>query len=397
MRVLMTGQVGLDKESYLKEVNDKVTQQGLTFGVESIGPRMIENYTGEIDDTTILNLPKIVLDLLRQMTWKQILTRLKSSEQRENDIFVLNTHSVFRWLHGFFPALDLELVAEFDPDMVVVLIDDVLKVKKGLQGRGTDIFEFWELFAWREEEIWFSKFIANSIGKLLSKDIKFFVVPKAQGAPLLTKLMIEEDRPKTYMSFPITGMPDEEVPEIEKFKSMMNTEFIAFDPYSIEDRKLTLAYYTVEDEIKENVRESLKSLPIASPSRESIWFPYKDELSPLTLTKFKFDTELLGRELLAVLHTIDGQIVSRDYLLIDQVDFLVMYIRADERGEPRISAGCQSEMIYAYTTGKKVYAIFPGGEKRLSPWITQFSKAFRNVEDASKFILREHKRGDPRC
>lgn len=53
-------------------------------------------------------------------------------------------------------------------------------------------------------------------------------------------------------------------------------------------------------------------------------------------------------------------------MLIDQSDFVVMYIK-EERSSPKISAGCQSEMIHAYTSGKPVYVIFSGGEKKLSP------------------------------
>lgn len=390
MKILLTGQVGLNKSQYLENARQKAHEQGWELNFESIGPRMIENYTGKIDDTTILNLPKVMLDLLSHVAWRQVLSELKNSQEKKRDIFVINAHSVFRWHHGLFPALDLELVKEFAPDMVVVLIDDILQVKKGLQERGTDFFDLWELFAWREEEIWFSKFVADSVSRILSKEVSFFIVPKFQGPDLFTKLIIERDKPKTYISFPITGTPPEEKEKIDEFKAKISEVFVAFDPYSVKDRELTFTYYTIEDEIKEEIWPLLSSLENCSPPPETIWTPYRDYLSLLTLIKLKFEVEILGRQLLSVLEIIDSQIISRDYLLIDQADFVVMYVRMDDEGNPRISAGCQSEMVYAYGCGKKVYVVFSGGERRLSPWVTQFSKVFTNLSDSFDFIVREH-------
>lgn len=389
-KVLFTGQVGLNKSKYLEEAKQKANELGWKLKFESIGQRMIKNYPGKIDENSILNLSKVLLDTLRQWAWKEILSELKNSQEENHEIFVINTHAVLRWHHGFFPALELELIREFSPDIVIVLIDDILQIKKGLQERGTDFFELWELFAWREEEIWLSKFIADTASKLLSKEVQFFVVPKSQGPDLLTRLVIEKDTPKVYTSFPITGISEEEKVKIETFKERVKEEFITFDPGSIEDRDLTVAYYTVEDEMRKGVEISLNSLENCSSPNENKWTIYKDDLTPLTLSKLKFDIDLLGRELLPVLKTIDSQIISRDYLLIDQIDFVIMYIRMDSEGKPLISAGCQSEMVYGYSHGKEVYIIFAGGKKKLSPWVTVFSKAFKNTDDAFKFIIEKH-------
>jgi len=78
-------------------------------------------------------------------------------------------------------------------------------------------------------------------------------------------------------------------------------------------------------------------------------------------------------------------------LLISEADFVMIYIRKDDKENPSISAGCQSEMVYAYSGGKKIYVLFAGGKRKLSPWVTQFSKVFTNLEDAFKFVLSEYK------
>ena len=384
----MTGQSGLNKSKYLAKTEEIFTEEDIKFDFITVGHKMIENYYGKIDERTILNLPKPELELLHALTWKEILKDLNNSKEKDG-FFVLNTHSVFRWHHGLFPTLDIDLVLKFKPDMVICLIDDVLDVKKGLQSRGTDIFNFWELFAWREEETWISKFIAASVAKLLKKDIPFFLLPKAQGPRTLVNLLSKPRSPKAYISFPITGISPEEAEIIGEFKSKVKESLIVFDPYRIKDRRLTVAYYTAEEEIKEEISQIIETLE-KHERAETLWESYVDELTPLTLTRFDFSgVKLLGRELLSVIETIDSQIISRDHMLIDQSDFVIMYIK-EERGSSKISAGCQSEMIYAYTNGKPVYVIFSGGAKKLSPWVTQFSAVFKDVKDCLDHIQKTH-------
>jgi len=160
-----------------------------------------------------------------------------------------------------------------------------------------------------------------------------------------------------------------------------------------------VAYYTVEEEIQEHLGPLVESVRPSAAPEGTIWSLHKDEFSSLGLTKFSFDPPLLGRELLAVIGNLDSQIISRDYLLIDQSDFVTTYLRVGESGNPLISAGCQSELVYAYGAGKPVYVVFPGGERKLSPWVTQFSKCFTNLEDAFTYIKQHHRAsgGAPAC
>ena len=155
MRVLLTGQVGLDKSEYLRTAQERVSGLGKTLDFEAIGPLMIEAYAGKISETKLLNLQTVVLDTLRAAAWRAILGQHERIQAADH--FVVNTHAVFRWDHGLFPALDLEWVSQYQPDLVIVLIDDITLIKEGMENRGTDIFKLWELFAWREEEVCFSK------------------------------------------------------------------------------------------------------------------------------------------------------------------------------------------------------------------------------------------------
>ena len=99
MRVLLTGQVGLDKSAYLEKAVDLAERQNWKLRYETIGERMIRDYVGKLDDTTILNLPKMWLDQLRQTAWKQLVGGLTAcSETGSREILVINSHAVLRWI-----------------------------------------------------------------------------------------------------------------------------------------------------------------------------------------------------------------------------------------------------------------------------------------------------------
>ena len=391
MRVLLTGQVGLEKSEYLQHASELAKQQGKSLDFVSLGPLIIENYAGRISEGAVLNLPKVLLDTLRQAAWKDILRETERMEAADH--FVVSTHSVFRWHHGLFPALDLKWVQAYEPDLVVVLIDDIGAVKEAMKRRETDFFRLWELFAWREEEVWFSKFICDAVGSVGDKSPEFYVLAKAQGEELLWELLERnEGFPKrVYLSFPMTGISDIAKEEVDAFKDEIRKHFIAFDPGGISDRNLLTTYNTVAEEIREHCSEALESLHSCQPPEGVIWSPLVDDETALCLVKMAFadvpHAPLPGRELQQAFDAIDSQIISRDYLLIDQADFIMIYIRSDAEGTPLISAGCHSELDYAYGSGKPVFGIFGGDKSKLSPWVTKFSEIFTSVDDAREYVL----------
>ncbi|MHA1756869.1 MAG: AAA family ATPase [Promethearchaeota archaeon] len=388
-KIILTGQSGLNKKEFLENAKKTFLDLGLKFHYESLGERIIKRFGQSFNEKNILNLPRYVLDLSRSCVNDLILEEINNSDY---DIFLLNTHAVFRWQHGLFPSLDLDFVQKFKPDIIICLIDDIADIKNGLIKRGTDIFLLWELFAWREEEVWVSKFIAEYLSKILGKNIHFYLYPKKEGPDMFAKLITQNDIPKSYLSFPITGISDQEKREIDEFKLTLKKKIISFDPYSIKDRQLITIYNTIEEEIQEELKQLFIQIENSNiPSTQNnVWSLYIDELSPLLLTKIQYnEIEFLGRDFSNIINTIDYQIISRDYLLIDQCDFIVMYI-VKENDAPRISAGCQSELVYAYNKGKEVYVIYSGGEKELSPWVTQYSQVFRDINNCLDFLTRKY-------
>ena len=58
------------------------------------------------------------------------------------DFYVINTHVVFRWDHGLIPVIDVDLLLDYKPEIIVCLIDDIINVQHNLLKRGIYKFNF---------------------------------------------------------------------------------------------------------------------------------------------------------------------------------------------------------------------------------------------------------------
>ncbi|MEM2276765.1 MAG: hypothetical protein QXU43_06755, partial [Thermoproteota archaeon] len=92
--------------------------------------------------------------------------------------------------------------------------------------------------------------------------------------------------------------------------------------------------------------------------------------------------EISVREMEEVVEDLLDQIVARDYQLIDQSDFLVVYYFS-----PIMSPGVLSEMNYGFSNNKKVFVVFQGPE---SPFFNYYStKIFQTEEELVGFLRKE--------
>src|SRR5262249_13664179 len=108
MRLVITGQVGVDKGPYLERLEEIARQQGKSLKVFHVG-RMMYAEAPDVPAGRILNLPISRLNTLRRAVFKEI---LREAERHEN--IVVNTHATFRWRHGLFAAFDFDQIKAFN-------------------------------------------------------------------------------------------------------------------------------------------------------------------------------------------------------------------------------------------------------------------------------------------
>lgn len=346
MNIVISGQSGLDKSDFVESLKEFIEKKGKKVCVFHIG-KLICKERG-VNEEKILNLKINELDALRKLVFERILSEI---EKKNPENVIINTHNVFRWENALFPAFNRKYLSNLEPDIYISLIDDVdavyLRLKKT---RPSSSYTLKDLMVWREEEMIITDTLANF------HNCPHYVLSVNYGPQIIYKLMYENYLTKVYTSFPITLIRDipELVEEVRKFREWVNKRAIAFDPYcAIGEKRL---HYELERAI-DNGQNKIRIKTLG----EEIEFNVSD--------------------ISEIVADIDGQIIYRDFRLIDQSDMVLAYIPTIGE-KPQLSSGGERELEYGHDNGKKVYVIC-NLPKKLSPWINQrVDGVFKNFDEA---------------
>ena len=157
IRVLVTGQVGLDKARFLDRVVAIARANGHEVAVFNVGERMYAE-APDIVPGRILDLPRQRLTALRRSVFKDILT-----EARTGKNLIVNTHATFRWKHGLFHAYDHNQITQLAPNLYVTLVDNVDAVHERLDRDHEVRHSLKDILVWREEEIVVTEAMAEAV------------------------------------------------------------------------------------------------------------------------------------------------------------------------------------------------------------------------------------------
>ena len=158
MRAIVTGQVGMDKRSYLEKVVEFAATQGQTIELFNVG-KMMYKEGRDVPAGRILDLPLSRLNALRRSAFKDIYIQ---SQNKEN--IIVNTHATFRWRHGLFSAFDFDQIKAIQPDTLICLVDNIEVVHDRLHSEYTIDATLKDLMVWREEEIMATELLAQALG-----------------------------------------------------------------------------------------------------------------------------------------------------------------------------------------------------------------------------------------
>ncbi|MFQ5590930.1 MAG: hypothetical protein ACE5HE_07200 [Phycisphaerae bacterium] len=347
IRVVVTGQVGLDKTPFLEQVVGLASGRGAEVALFNVGERMYAE-APDIAPRRILDLPRHRLTALRRSVFKDILAQAASGRN-----ILVNTHATFRWKHGLFHAYDHAQMAELDADLYVTLVDNVDAVHERLEREHEIQHSLKDILVWREEEIVVTEAMAEAIRGYGHA----FVMSRSNpglAAESLYRLMFEPARKRVYPSYPMTHVFDQPtvLAEIEQLRDRLAEHFITFDPADMDEKRLLAdaakATERGEDHVVLDVSGRNVTLRVAEINRIS--------------------------------RDIDLQIYARDFKLIDQSDMIVSYIPESPGGRPVLSSGVERELQHAFEGTKEVYVIWqPQCEP--SPFITETATAvFKNAD-----------------
>jgi adenylate kinase len=354
MKVVVTGQVGLDKKEFLQRVVAMAREEGQSLPLFNVGDMMYAE-APDVAPGKILDLPLARLENLRRSVFKDIL-----AEARTQPNVLINTHATFRWHHGLFFAFDHDQMAALDADLYIVLLDGIDQVYRRLRRDGHRDASLKDLMVWREEEI-----LATELLSRIVRGHKCFYICVRGGDDLartLVRLMFHPEMKKAYLSFPMSHVMDlpDTLAEIEEFRRAMKRYMICFDPADMEGEK-PLTFQAIDA-----AREGHRTMTVGQGEQR---------------------VDLDVQELLGIIPDIDGQIYVRDFKLIDQADMIVSLIPALGNGKPAISSGVERELQHAHESTRDVFVIWkPKCDP--SPFITETAtRVFRSTEEAMQFFL----------
>jgi adenylate kinase len=240
--------------------------------------------------------------------------------------------------------------------MFISLIDDVHTVYARLKySRSKVHYSLKDIMVWREEEMIISDILASM------HNCPHYVLSINYGPDIIYKLMFGKKLKKIYTSFPISLILDKPklIAKIDKFRKWVSRHAIAFDPYcAIKEKTLHYKLQKAEDSTKKKFKMRILNKEI------------------------EFSTS----DVRQIIEDIDGQIIYRDFRLIDQSDMVLAFIPT-LNGKPQLSSGVERELEYGHDNGKDVYVICDIPNK-LSPFLgSRCDHVFKTIDEAKQALF----------
>ena len=360
MRIVVTGQVGLDKKPFLDRVAKIARDLGHETTVCNIGQMMYAE-APDVAPGRILDLSLSRLNSLRRSVFKDVLAACASHSPGDGSAhLIVNTHATFRWRHGLFFAFDYDQMQALSADMYITLVDNVDRLHYRLVRDGHVDHTLKDLMVWREEEI----LATEMLSQVVRGHGAFYVMACSAAdstAEAVARLFCRPRMSKAYLSFPmshVNGSPGL-LKQIADFRRQMKRHLTCFDPADVDEKGL--------GELALRAAEAGHRTVQAGPADEQA----------------VMDTN----QIIDIIPDIDGQIYARDFKLIDQADMIISLIPALPDGRPGLSSGVERELQHAHEATKDVFVIWmPQAEP--SPFITETATGvFRSTAEAVRFLI----------
>ena len=359
MRVLVTGQIGMNKKPYLESVAHLAGQRGRRLEVFHVGDRMYAE-DPDVRPGRILDLSLSRLKALRRAVFKDIIAGTTPAQDHPD--IIVNTHATFRWRHGLFGALDFDQVRMLAPDMFICLVDNIEIVHHRLHAEHDVDATLKDCMVWREE----GNLATELLAQAMDGETRFYTLSRGRTQDTIVtclRLITQPDMPKVYPSFPMSHVMDlpEVRAEIDRFRAVLARHFITFDPGDVDEKLLLQRAIQAAKEGLDWVEVQQRG-PGRPPIRASV------------------------REVLDIAGDIDGQIYMRDFKLIDQADMICSFIPELPGGLPGLSSGVGRELQHAFEPTKEVYVVWKAA-RNPSPFITETAtKVFSTIDDALSYF-----------
>jgi len=356
MIIIVTGMVGVDKKSYLQKVCELAAKKGKKVLLCNVGDMMYAEAT-DVPASKILDVPIKRLNSLRRSVFKDIIAKAKKAPN-----LIVNTHAMFRWRHGLFPAVDFDQMRQLDADMYICLIDGAAALHSRLSQEHTMEHTLKDLIVWREEEIISTEMLYKGV----NEKAPFYCLARGgeeETVETFYRLVFKKSDKKAYLSFPMTYVNNMKKvkAQINGFRQMMKRYFVCFDPADLEESHLPAC-------AEKAAQKGLDFVEVTACGQT---------------------VRLNLQEVRNIERDIYSQTYARDFLLIEQSDMIISFIPAMQDGRAAVSSGVERELQHAHEAAKEVYVIW-AAKQHPSVFITQTAtKVFSSLDNAMEFFKKK--------
>ena len=391
MRALITGQAGTRKKQLADcIVRHALQQRGITRDPEDpISKAEIRWFEVE-DDPWLRPSFKSWLTTYNESTqlreWRLAFEEIrKEIDNHPTKDCLLLVHASCYHDRRFFSSLCWDDILTFRPECIITLIDDIYDIWQRIEeGSPEAHFSLEEIIAWRSVETCISRALSQNVLidpahfdiKLPKKpkqlthffgtQIPHFVMSIKHPVETFYRLLFERDkRPIVYASFPITRTrkKPKRREDINTFRRKLFDEgAIVIDPLSIDELRLAKP---VKDQAKERWID-LTNASAWSAYCSQRW-PLGNESIPGVASQQNPFATLSNEQIISLALSIDAQIISRDFFLVAQSEWIIAYRPfypekgAKITGKPTSSSsgGVTQEVTFSLDLYKKVLVFHP--------------------------------------
>ncbi len=362
MNVLCTGMSGSGRTSYVNAVRRHAEAHGRrlhVFDVREIMFHLAHERGDDLQEETVLDVFPTALGAYRAAAMERILAAVRDLPADEPWLIV--THATFSWNYSVVPGLDVYYLTQLQPDAYVTITDGILAIRQRLTEERWRTVTINNLLWWRDVERSATEMMAAWQRK------PHFLIGRKQGPDTLFRLMFEPRTPTAYLSYPMTHFEGADLfTKLENFRQELREHVVVFDPAAVDDysmdRDAAIGFSDGSATARSAPADAAESLRgVGGASHKT------GRARDLLLDAREYGDADGGRPVNPEnLTHVDGQIVDRDYKLIDQSQIVVVYYPTTT-----LSAGVICEMKDAIHRGKRVYAVWLPSSPP-SPFFTRY-------------------------
>ncbi|MCW4020462.1 MAG: ATP-binding protein [Candidatus Bathyarchaeota archaeon] len=356
--VICTGQPGAGRDEYLQELRSRRDFFYYHLFEYIVEEAEKQGYTlNKLNVLDFYDSKPGILEAFRAQALKKIIAEIG----KRDGVHVISTPYHFEWKGKSYEGLEDREVKALDPEIFLVVIDDLIRVRERLREDPQwkeHNFTLIELSQWRREEV----MGVYNLSRRFTSNKEFYMVAKEHGLDLLQDLIFNRHKKKVYLSHPITGEASDFFKNVRRFAESLQQYYTIFDPYMIKDWDMVETWRRVRNEAMMEGKDL--------PEKIEVTIEYSD--GPRRYEVDSWDIE-------AAIKNLRAQVIDTDYKTIESCHYVVAY----HPREP-LSAGVVSEMIQAKGMAKFVYVFYPFEPSPFFEWYS--TKIFPNEDEIIKFL-----------